>query len=33
MRFTASPVVELPVGGAVLTFEQDNDSFGVGTSV
>ncbi|GJN15226.1 hypothetical protein PR202_gb02120 [Eleusine coracana subsp. coracana] len=33
MRFTASPVVELPVGGAVLTFEQDNDSFEVGTSV
>uniref|UniRef100_A0ACD5T7D8 Uncharacterized protein n=1 Tax=Avena sativa TaxID=4498 RepID=A0ACD5T7D8_AVESA len=33
MRFTASPVVELPVGGAVLSFEQDNDSFEVGTSV
>jgi protein N-lysine methyltransferase METTL21D len=33
MRFTASPVVELPVGGAVLMFEQDNDSFEVGTSV
>ncbi|KAJ1264081.1 hypothetical protein BS78_09G235400 [Paspalum vaginatum] len=33
MRFTSSPVVELPVGGAVLTFEQDNDSFEVGTSV
>ncbi|RZR88204.1 hypothetical protein BHM03_00015734 [Ensete ventricosum] len=33
MRFTDSPVVELPVGGAVLTFEQDNGSMHVGTSV
>ncbi|XP_008645912.1 protein N-lysine methyltransferase METTL21A [Zea mays] len=33
MQFTASPVVELPVGGAVLMFEQDNDSFEVGISV
>ncbi|XP_020105502.1 uncharacterized protein LOC109722048 [Ananas comosus] len=33
MRFKDSPVVELPVGGAVLSFEQDNSSFHVGTSV
>ncbi|KAG6514880.1 protein-lysine methyltransferase METTL21D-like [Zingiber officinale] len=33
MRFTDSPVVELPVGGAVLTFQQDNGSMHVGTSV
>ncbi|WOK91510.1 hypothetical protein Cni_G00201 [Canna indica] len=33
MRFTDSPVVELPVGGAVLAFEQDNGSMHVGTSV
>ncbi|RZR88207.1 hypothetical protein BHM03_00015737 [Ensete ventricosum] len=29
MRFTDSPVVELPAGGAVLTFEQDNGSMHV----
>jgi hypothetical protein len=33
MRFSASPVVEPPVGGTVPTFEQDNDSFEVGTSL
>ncbi|RRT77560.1 hypothetical protein B296_00006635 [Ensete ventricosum] len=33
MRFTDSPVVELPAGGAVLTFEQDNGSMHVVTSV
>ncbi|RWW57010.1 hypothetical protein BHE74_00036233 [Ensete ventricosum] len=33
MRFTDLPVVELPAGGAVLTFEQDNGSMHVVTSV
>ncbi|KAJ3682002.1 hypothetical protein LUZ60_014575 [Juncus effusus] len=33
MRFTDSPVIDLPVGSAVLSFEQDNGSFHVGTSV
>uniref|UniRef100_A0A804K092 Uncharacterized protein n=1 Tax=Musa acuminata subsp. malaccensis TaxID=214687 RepID=A0A804K092_MUSAM len=33
MRFTDSPVVELPVGGAVLTLEHDNGSMHVGISV
>ncbi|KAK8943467.1 hypothetical protein KSP40_PGU002853 [Platanthera guangdongensis] len=33
MKFKDSPVVDLPVGVAVLSFEQDNGSFQVGTSV
>jgi predicted nicotinamide N-methyase len=33
MRFTDSPVIELPVTGTVLSFEQDNGSMHVGTSV
>ncbi|MQL90556.1 hypothetical protein Taro_023149 [Colocasia esculenta] len=33
MRFSDSPAVELPVGGAVLSFQQDNGSMHVGTSV
>ncbi|GLJ37870.1 hypothetical protein SUGI_0770420 [Cryptomeria japonica] len=33
MKFTNSPVVELPVGGEVLHIEQDNGSMHVGTSV
>ncbi|XP_072968730.1 uncharacterized protein [Typha angustifolia] len=33
MRFTDSPVISLTVGGAVLSFEQSNSSFHVGTSV
>ncbi|KAJ4821630.1 Protein-lysine methyltransferase METTL21D [Rhynchospora pubera] len=33
MKFSDSPVVELAVGGKVLSFEQDNGSMHVGTSV
>jgi hypothetical protein len=33
MRFSASPVVEPPVGGTVPKFEQDNNAFEVGTSL
>jgi protein N-lysine methyltransferase METTL21D len=33
MRFTDSPVIELPVSGTMLSFEQDNGSMHVGTSV
>uniref|UniRef100_A0A1D1XVV3 Methyltransferase-like protein 21D n=1 Tax=Anthurium amnicola TaxID=1678845 RepID=A0A1D1XVV3_9ARAE len=33
MRFTESPVVELAVGDAVLSIQQDNGSIHVGTSV
>ncbi|KAF3776832.1 Protein-lysine methyltransferase [Nymphaea thermarum] len=33
MRFTDSPVVEIRVRGHLLTFEQDNGSMHVGTSV
>lgn len=33
MKFTDSPVIELPVGRAVLSFQQDNGSLHVGTSV
>ncbi|KAF1886660.1 hypothetical protein Lal_00045895 [Lupinus albus] len=33
MKFTDSPVVELPVGTAVLSLQQDNGSMHVGTSV
>lgn len=33
MKFKDSPVVDLPVGATVLSFEQDNGSFQVGTSV
>ncbi|XP_010919181.1 uncharacterized protein [Elaeis guineensis] len=33
MKFSDSPVIELPVGGAALSFEQDNGSIHVGTSV
>ncbi|KAH0463140.1 hypothetical protein IEQ34_007722 [Dendrobium chrysotoxum] len=33
MKFKDSPVIELTVGGKTLSFEQDNGSFHVGTSV
>ena len=33
MKFTDSPVIDLPVGGAALSFQQDNGSMHVGTSV
>ncbi|XP_061363656.1 uncharacterized protein LOC133307206 [Gastrolobium bilobum] len=33
MKFTDSPVIELPVGNAVLSLQQDNGSMHVGTSV
>ncbi|PON44441.1 Lysine methyltransferase, partial [Parasponia andersonii] len=33
MKFTGSPVIELPVRSAVLSIQQDNGSFHVGTSV
>lgn len=33
MKFTDSPVIEVPVRGAVLSLQQDNGSFHVGTSV
>ncbi|PKU62126.1 protein-lysine methyltransferase METTL21D [Dendrobium catenatum] len=33
MKFKDSPVIELTVGGTNLSFEQDNGSFHVGTSV
>ena len=33
MKFTDSPVIELAVRGAVLSIQQDNGSFHVGTSV
>ena len=33
MKFTDSPVIELPVRDAVLSIQQDNGSFHVGTSV
>ncbi|KAL5573597.1 hypothetical protein UlMin_023194 [Ulmus minor] len=33
MKFTDSPVIDLPVGDSVLSLEQDNGSFHVGTSV
>lgn len=33
MKFTDSPVIELPVRGAVVSLQQDNGSFHVGTSV
>ncbi|PKA61235.1 hypothetical protein AXF42_Ash006132 [Apostasia shenzhenica] len=33
MKFKDSPVIELTVGSAALSFEQDNGSFQVGTSV
>lgn len=33
MKFTDSPVIELPVGDAVLSLQQDNGSMHVGTSV
>ncbi|KAI4333913.1 hypothetical protein L6164_018664 [Bauhinia variegata] len=33
MKFTDSPVIELPVRNAVLSLHQDNGSFHVGTSV
>ncbi|XP_062105919.1 uncharacterized protein LOC133817424 [Humulus lupulus] len=33
MKFTDSPVIELPVRNAVLSIQQDNGSFHVGTSV
>ncbi|XP_027929258.1 protein N-lysine methyltransferase METTL21A isoform X1 [Vigna unguiculata] len=33
MKFTDSPVIELPVNGAVLSLQQDNGSMHVGTSV
>ena len=33
MKFSRSPSVELPVDGAVLSFQQDNESLHVGTSV
>ncbi|XP_052206599.1 uncharacterized protein LOC127810985 [Diospyros lotus] len=33
MRFTDSPVIELPVGGALLSIQQDNGTMHVGTTV
>ncbi|CAL5391526.1 unnamed protein product [Camellia sinensis] len=33
MRFTESPVIELPVRDALLSIQQDNGSFHVGTTV
>ncbi|XP_054814124.1 uncharacterized protein LOC129314659 [Prosopis cineraria] len=33
MKFTDSPVIELPVRGSVLSLQQDNGSIHVGTSV
>ncbi|KAI9086626.1 hypothetical protein K1719_031220 [Acacia pycnantha] len=33
MKFTDSPVIELPVRGSVLSLQQDNGSMHVGTSV
>ncbi|KAL2331665.1 hypothetical protein Fmac_019246 [Flemingia macrophylla] len=33
MKFTDSPVIELPVGDAVLSLQQDNGSMHVGTTV
>lgn len=33
MKFKDSPIIELTVGGTALSFEQDNSSFHVGTSV
>ncbi|KAK7324702.1 hypothetical protein VNO77_28472 [Canavalia gladiata] len=33
MKFTDSPVIELPVGNSVLSLQQDNGSMHVGTSV
>ncbi|KAF5732582.1 protein N-lysine methyltransferase METTL21A [Tripterygium wilfordii] len=33
MKFTDSPVIELPINGAVLSLQQDNGSMHVGTSV
>ncbi|CAN6691013.1 unnamed protein product [Malus baccata var. baccata] len=32
-KFTGSPVIELPVRDALLSLQQDNGSFHVGTSV
>ncbi|KAL8139147.1 hypothetical protein V2J09_005148 [Rumex salicifolius] len=33
MKFSDSPVIELPVGGAIISLQQDNGSMHVGTSV
>ncbi|XP_027342095.1 protein-lysine methyltransferase METTL21D [Abrus precatorius] len=33
MKFTDSPVIELPVGNGILSLQQDNGSMHVGTSV
>ncbi|XP_015881277.3 uncharacterized protein LOC107417195 [Ziziphus jujuba] len=33
MKFTDSPVIELPIRGSLLSLQQDNGSFHVGTSV